>query len=107
MKNYEDMNLADYCGLLAKTREDMPFENKKYFIKDFCGLLKKTRAYSDLSDLDYAVNEYGEELLIVRYRNATKTINITGDSCFAIIIDFVNKIERTEWDINGGRYNEK
>lgn len=74
-------------------------ENKADFVKKFCKLIREnTREYSDIKDITYVVDEHNDEFIYVTYAsNAQRRVRITADSCSAIMVDFLNKINHAEW----------
>ena len=61
-------------------------ENKKLFVEKLGSLIKRqTRAGQTIKDLRYESSQIAERVVIVFYNGFTKAINITGDSCIAIM----------------------
>jgi hypothetical protein len=61
-------------------------ENKKLFVEKLGSLIKRqTRAGQTIKDLRYESTLIGERVVIVFYGGSSKAINITGDSCLAIM----------------------
>jgi hypothetical protein len=61
-------------------------ENKKLFVEKLGSLIKRqTRAGQTINDLRYESTLIGERVVIVFNGGFTKAINITGNSCIAIM----------------------
>ena len=62
-------------------------ENKKSFVEKLGGLIRKhSRAGQKIDRFEYTV-EGGEEYVIIHYWCGYKRINVTADSCLAIMHD--------------------
>lgn len=62
-------------------------ENKKEFVERLGSLIKRnTRAGKAIDRFEYTV-ENGEEYVIIHYWCGYKRINVTADSCLAIMHD--------------------
>jgi hypothetical protein len=69
-------------------------ENKKLFVEKLGSLIKRqTRAGQTIKDLRYESSLIAERVVIVFYGGSTKAINITGDSCLAIMKDICKALE--------------
>lgn len=68
-------------------------ENKKLFVEKLGSLIKRqTRAGQTIKDLRYESSLIAERVVIVFYGGSTKAINITGDSCIAIMADITKAL---------------
>jgi len=71
-------------------------ENKVEFVKKFEALLKETTSFEDLHRLDYIKEDI--EILVITYKDGSqKKLNINNDTCFGIIADFSNKVDRCKY----------
>ena len=95
----------------CQKKENLKFteENKAIFVKEFEKLIKKeTSEYSDIDRLDYIKSENHEEYVYVTYNSgAQRRINVSCDSCKAIIEDFVGRINSAEWLMSDKKINFK
>ena len=64
-------------------------ENKTKFVTELGTLLKQTRQLYDLDYAEYVENASGEFVFLYFKSGAKKIVNITMDSCFAVIKDVV------------------
>jgi hypothetical protein len=71
-------------------------ENKQEFVKSLEACLKLSREFSDLRSLEYVKKE-NEEYVYLIYKGCQKRICVTGDSCFGILTDFVNRYNSTPY----------
>lgn len=63
-------------------------ENKKLFVEKLGSLIKRqTRAGQNIKEFRYEVSLAAERVVIVFYGGYTKTVDITADSCLAIMHD--------------------
>ena len=74
-------------------------ENKPLFVKNMLTLLNQTREFADIENLEYKEENAAEWLYIYYKSHSTKRINISCDSCSAILRDFLIKINGAEWII--------
>ena len=72
-------------------------ENKPLFIKNMLTLLNQTREFADIENLEYKEENAAEWLYVYYKSHSTKRINISCDSCSAILRDFLRKIDDAEW----------
>ena len=79
-------------------------ENKQEFLIKLCELLRMTNAASTgnpLKEIRYVKSEYGEVARPI-FENGSGAdgyydINITGDSCIAILMDVVKQFVKRVW----------
>ena len=63
-------------------------ENKKLFVEKLGSLIKRqTRAGQNIKEIHYEASLVAERVVIVFYGGYTKTVDITADSCLAIMHD--------------------
>lgn len=68
-------------------------ENKKLFVEKLGSLIKRqTRAGQTIKEIRYESSLIAERVVIVFNGGSTKAINITGDSCIAIMADIVKAL---------------
>lgn len=68
-------------------------ENKKLFVEKLGSLIKRqTRAGQTIKEIRYESSQIAERVVIVFYDGFNKAINITGDSCLAIMADIVKAL---------------
>lgn len=61
-------------------------------------LIENVPYYSDVKSLVYVVDDDNNEWLYCNYKSySQKRINVNCDSEQAIILDFINRIEDTDW----------
>lgn len=74
-------------------------ENKADFAKKFHKLISEnTMEYSDIVDITYVKDEREEEWLYVSYKsNCQRRINVSASSCSAMMLDFLNNVNKAEW----------
>ena len=72
---------------------------KAAFVKKFSDfLIENVPYYSDVKSLVYVVDNDNNEWLYCNYKSySQKRINVNCDSEQAIILDFINRIEDTDW----------
>lgn len=69
-------------------------ENKKLFVEKLGSLIKRqTRAGQTIKEIRYESSLIAERVVIVFNGGFTKAINITGDSCIAIMKDICKVLE--------------
>lgn len=63
-------------------------ENKKLFVEKLGSLIKRqTRAGQNIKEIRYETHLAAERVVIVFYGGYTKAVDITADSCLAIMHD--------------------
>lgn len=72
-------------------------ENKATFVKQLLGVLQQTSEYADVTDINYC-DEGDREYIYVDYRSgAQRRVDVSADSCSAIMLDFLTKIGKADW----------
>lgn len=74
-------------------------EDKAEFVKTLCALLKTTRAFSDLESITYH-KDGGAAYIDVSFRLCTKRINVTANTCYGILYNFVRCIDNAPYVLN-------
>ena len=82
-------------------------EDKKEFLHEFANLLKMTSAAghplgNPLDDIEYVKFPNGDEIARPIFvdgagKNGEYDVNISGDSCIAVLYDVVNHFCRRKW----------
>lgn len=68
-------------------------ENKRAICEALLPVLQMTRAMDDLTDLEYSgVLPYGSEYVTALFKQGRKTVNVTGGSGIAIIIEITRSL---------------
>ena len=63
-------------------------ENKKLFVEKLGSLIKRqTRQGQAIKDIHYEVSLVAERVVIQYYNGYTKNVDVTADSCLAIMHD--------------------
>lgn len=71
-------------------------ETKTDFIAEMFKLVSRTREFNDILAMGYTNSDDGNEYLDVYYSTGVKHINITADSCSAILRDFLLFVDVAE-----------
>lgn len=71
---------------------------KQAFVKQLCELVVQTPEWADMKDMEYVVDENGNEWLYIIYGPYTQhRININMDSTSSILEDFVKHHSEHDW----------
>ena len=68
-------------------------EDKTSFVKAFSDLIKQTRSGSDIDSMEYEKTEHAEYVKIKYLNGHIRRIEITADSCCAIITDVIKHMD--------------
>ena len=69
-------------------------EDKQATLDLLCETLQSTRSWHDIDFIEYIEEEYNEfaEVYLHGYKYPYKKINISGDSCWALIKDVIEHL---------------
>ena len=72
---------------------------EKEFIAQLEALVKSTREFADVDKLHYIEVEGEGEYIYITFTNTNqqKIINVSGDSLWGILTDFVEQAPRAQW----------
>ena len=74
-------------------------EDRAEFAKMLCALLKTTRSFSDLESITYHKDGCAA-YIDVSFRLCTKRINVTANTCYGILCNFVRCIDNAPYVLN-------